>query len=873
MIRIEGEGEERGVQGYRRRPASTVGFLEIGDARLTHPSIQHTRPRRLCPRIGQATPHPTPQPKPKPSPTTHPSTARRRTRISTDTHIGNSKLNSTHPIHPPTPTIHTHRTQRMRRQGSSTLGGRAAALTTMLLLVIIAAPTTLAFSFLPPSWSSGKPSTCRPTTTALASAPPGGGGQYMAAGYDNEEPDPYLQSLPPAQGARGPPPPQRSKEESRKMNEAAKARMEAYLRGEVPPGFGQPAPPPTDTSAAATPPPAPGSRNPNEMMEFYREHEAKLAAENAAKAAAQAALPPEPYRPPGAPIVAPVPEPYTPPPKYQQAPLSPQQQQEAQAKGSPKNYEANGGSRFNSVFDAAATVGQSNPAKERLKEFLLSKYAPDDMSPQAVNYRRLIQFADTGGYSGPSTEDADEYIEKLKLDAREKIKNNPWQTVQKQELGGGAPPSSFPAPPGAPGLAGKGINAAEGYQNTLSSNQPPPGAAGVPPPPPPPMPTAAIPPPPPAMAAAAAYPPPPPPAQAYYQQPPPVTAYGTPGYGAAPIPVPVVPVPVPAAAYVPPTPQPLTPVAVSKMGIESSLTQLGAYLTAHKATGERLQGQDLDRLETLLRSVTGMLQGEGRPLSLDGGATASAAVPPPPPAAGYILPEDDRQILLTTARAMESLASLGADEAGARAAGEQVPPLLALIRKAFRVVDGGEEEGQQQQQQQQAAASPPPPQAPPVQQQQQQAAVAPAAVATPPPPPSSSSSSSFSASAAAALSPVELSSEERSKLQGAMALSLKHSGAFGKDTGPLRGEELGLLKEVLGDTMTLLRGETEEAYGQRIEAYLQEHPEALQEFAQAQAASANEASAYAPNVPPPSSKPKTYKEMLEEARLKKLQGK
>ena len=38
----------------------------------------------------------------------------------------------------------------------------------------------------------------------------------------------------------------------------------------------------------------------------------------------------------------------------------------------------------------------------------------------------------------------------------------------------------------------------------------------------------------------------------------------------------------------------------------------------------------------------------------------------------------------------------------------------------------------------------------------------------------------------------ELSKEERTKLQGVMALALKHSGAFGKMSGPLQGTSLGV---------------------------------------------------------------------------------
>ncbi|KAM3574256.1 hypothetical protein VYU27_003821 [Nannochloropsis oceanica] len=108
-------------------------------------------------------------------------------------------------------------------------------------------------------------------------------------------------------------------------------------------------------------------------------------------------------------------------------------------------------------------------------------------------------------------------------------------------------------------------------------------------------------------------------------------------------------------------------------------------------------------------------------------------------------------------------------------------------------------------------------------------------------------------------------------MQGTMALVLKHSGAFGKMSGPLKGEELGLLKTVLGDTMALLRGETEEAYGQSVEEYLQENPGAIEELKQAQAAAEGAVSPFSvPKVPPPAEgKMKSYRELLEEAKRKK----
>ena len=283
--------------------------------------------------------------------------------------------------------------------------------------------------------------------------------------------------------------------------------------------------------------------------------------------------------------------------------------------------------------------------------------------------------------------------------------------------------------------------------------------------------------------------------------------------------------------------------------------------------GERLKGADLDRLEQLLTSVISMMQEEGGRVPVVATAAAAAAAPPPKarPANGYLVEEKERQVLLSTAAALEVLASLGADEEGARAAGAQVPRLLNLLQDAIEVVAGPEQQEEEQPQQQQKelqeavrAAAPPSSCSPP------------APTLTPSSPPSSSSSSS-SSSSAPALDTKELTSEERAKMQGTMALVLKHSGAFGKMSGPLRGEEFGLLKNVLGDTMTLLRGETEEAYGQSVEQYLEENPGAMEELRQAQAVAEGAVSQFAvPSVPPPQEgRMRSYKELLEEARRKK----
>lgn len=739
----------------------------------------------------------------------------------------------------------------------------------LVILLMVAPASTWGFYLLPVSSLLNVRLTSRPLSTALASQQPPpsrrDSGEYIPQSYGLEEEaeDPYLVSL-----KRGEPPRReagvgstsaspagpshagqtRTPEEIKALNEAAKARMEAYARGEKPPGFG--ASPPVPSGFTPSTPDTPEGFNPNKFMDFYREHEAKLAAENAAKAAetpAQVAVP----RPQGAPIMPGVPEPYQPPPQYQQQPSPAQlQAQEEQAKGSPQSYESHGGSRFKGFFDAAAAAGSTNPAKERLKQYLLSRYAPDDMSEQAVNYRRLIQFADTGGgYTGSSTEDSDEaYLAQLKADAREKIRNNPWQTVRREEL---APSEKgVPLPPLAPTPEPTGTQAAARQDAGLGRPPPPPSMSGSSPLPPPP---GWIPPssPPPSTTPSSAY-------------------ASPPSYTPSPAQIPSPPPPFP------PSPGP-SPPALAQMGIESSLTQLGAYLTAHKATGERLQGQDLDRLESLLTSVGAMLEGEGRRLG------SRPAYPeeegPGVPVQGFLVEREEREVLLATAASLQALAGLGADEEGALAAGREVPRLQVLLRRALTVVDGPSG-GEAPEYSQKAGASPP-----------SEASSAPAAMQgpgatprpqsvrdvsppvpaspslTPPPSPPSPPSSAPPPS----LDTVELSSEDRAKLQGTMALVLKHSGAFGKMSGPLRGEELGLLKSVLNDTMAVLRKETETAYDCSVEKYLEDHPHAMEELAEAQAAAASTGSQFTVlNVPAPAAgKPKSYKELLSEARQKK----
>lgn len=187
----------------------------------------------------------------------------------------------------------------MRRQGA-----RTALLRAFLMLFMAAAPTvTWGFSILPlPSSSTTHHPLPRSHTIALASQrqPAGGdaGGEFIGHSYDgeSESEDPYLKSLKRGQAGRTGAPPAsrgpvtRTSEEIKAMNDAAKARMEAYARGELPPGFGTPAQAP-----AGLPPSTPSSPegfNPNKFMDFYREHEAKLAAENAAKVAETAARAP-----------------------------------------------------------------------------------------------------------------------------------------------------------------------------------------------------------------------------------------------------------------------------------------------------------------------------------------------------------------------------------------------------------------------------------------------------------------------------------------------------------------------------------------------------------------------------------------------------
>ena len=79
--------------------------------------------------------------------------------------------------------------------------------------------------------------------------------------------------------------------------------------------------------------------------------------------------------------------------------------------------DASGGSRFKKMLDMGAKASQGNSAKEKLKAYLLSRYAPDDMSPQAVAYRRLISGAESG-FVGAEVKD--EYMEGLKKGAKQK---------------------------------------------------------------------------------------------------------------------------------------------------------------------------------------------------------------------------------------------------------------------------------------------------------------------------------------------------------------------------------------------------------------------------------------------------------------------
>lgn len=290
------------------------------------------------------------------------------------------------------------------------------------------------------------------------------------------------------------------------------------------------------------------------------------------------------------------------------------------------------------------------------------------------------------------------------------------------------------------------------------------------------------------------------------------------------------------------------------------------------------------------------------PLSFSPPPPASQPQQPPPPQSapesGYLLPHAARSRLLAAADACQDLAGLShadAGEAGPFLLNARAMGVVEALEEAFKVVDeilggpdGGKGGGQGQWQgveqglgggggqvrqqpprqlQQQVAptpvaapvaAAPPAPKAPtpaPAAAPAPAPAAAAKAVAgtTPPPPPK--------------VTEVELSKQDRAKLQGLMALVLKHSGAFGPSSGPLIGDEKRLLRSALAEMGGFLRRETEGAYGEAVESYLAKHPDALEEYRRLQAKMAAEGSPFAtPASPPPSKQPaKSYKEQLEAA--------
>ena len=155
----------------------------------------------------------------------------------------------------------------------------------------------------------------------------------------------------------------------------------------------------------------------------------------AEKEGEQASLPPP--GPTGAPIHVPMPEPFqsarygsgagaasspAPPPAAAAAAAAveqpqpweqPQQQQRAQRQADPfasmsrvaeeSPYaspgpvpEPAGGARFRKMMEVGAKASEGNSVKEKVKAMLLSRYAPDDMSPQAVALRKLVSGAEAG---------------------------------------------------------------------------------------------------------------------------------------------------------------------------------------------------------------------------------------------------------------------------------------------------------------------------------------------------------------------------------------------------------------------------------------------------------------------------------------------
>ena len=238
------------------------------------------------------------------------------------------------------------------------------------------------------------------------------------------------------------------------------------------------------------------------------------------------------------------------------------------------------------------------------------------------------------------------------------------------------------------------------------------------------------------------------------------------------------------------------------------------------------------------------------------------------PSSGFLLPHAARSRLLAAADALQGLA--GMSQADAREAGDFLLPARAMgavevLEEAFKVLDEIVERQQQlpgqggleQQQPPQQQRSPPPP-------PQQQQPTAPAAAAPAPAPAPAPAAAAGPPPPAPQVGKAELAKEDRAKLQGLMALVLKHSGAFGPSSGPLIGDEKELLRRALAEMGGVLREETEGAYGESVDAYLEKYPQALDEYRRLQNKLAVEGSPFAaPSGPPPPSQPaRSYKEQL-----------
>lgn len=127
------------------------------------------------------------------------------------------------------------------------------------------------------------------------------------------------------------------------------------------------------------------------------------------------------------------------------------------------------------------------------------------------------------------------------------------------------------------------------------------------------------------------------------------------------------------------------------------------------------------------------------------------------------------------------------------------------------------------------------------------------------------SSAAPAAQPPAAANEASLSLELKNKLQGTMALVLKHSGAFGKASGPLEGKELELMKGALRDVSSALRKETEDVYDQPIESLASAQPQQQPQ----QQPVAEQSAATAPARPAQQVAPSSYADMLAQARARK----